>query len=77
MPDPERWALDFLPLALFLALLMGFWQGPRSLVSWLFAAAVASGADMIVGPGWPVLLGTLAGATAGALIDTQLWKPAE
>lgn len=77
VPDPERWALDFLPLALFLALLMGFWQGPHSLVSWLFAAAVASGADMIVGPGWPVLLGALAGASAGALIDTQFWEPAE
>ena len=74
VPDPKHWALDFLPLSLFLALLMGFWQGPLSLAPWLSAAAVAYGADAMVGPGWPVLLGALAGAATGALIDTQRRK---
>jgi predicted branched-subunit amino acid permease len=32
VPDPAAFALDFLPLALFLALLMTFWRGPGSLV---------------------------------------------
>jgi len=71
IPDPAAFALDFLPLALFLALLMTFWRGPGSLVPWLTSAAVAYAADAVAGPGWPVLLGAIAGALAGAVTDSR------
>ena len=71
VPDPATYALDFLPLALFLALLMTFWRGPGSLVPWLTSAAVAYVADAVAGPGWPVLLGAIAGALAGAAVDSR------
>lgn len=72
LPDPQRWGLDFLVTALFLALLATFWEGPRrSLPPWATAAATALAAAWLLPDGWHVLLGGLAGAVTGGLADAR------
>ncbi len=72
LPDPQRWGLDFLVTALFLALLVTFWEGPRrSLPPWIAAAGTALLAAPLLPDGWHVLLGGLAGAVAGGLGDAR------
>ncbi|MCG8592832.1 MAG: AzlC family ABC transporter permease [Kiloniellales bacterium] len=67
--DPRAFAMDFLPLALFLALLLMFWCGRASLLPWGTAFGVALAAWMFLPAGWHVLLGGLAGSLAGGLRD--------
>lgn len=65
--DPAQWGLDVAFVAVFAALLVGFWEGPRSLRPWLVAAVVAVAADRVLPGVWYVLLGGLAGSVAGAI----------
>lgn len=72
LPDPQRWGLDFLVTALFLALLVTFWEGARrSLPPWTVAGGTALLAAWLLPDGWHVLLGGLAGAVAGGLADAR------
>ena len=65
--DPSRWGIDFAFTATFLALLMGMLRGKRDILPWLVSAAVAIAASLYLPGKWYILLGGLAGATAGAL----------
>ncbi|MEW5929396.1 MAG: AzlC family ABC transporter permease [Gemmatimonadota bacterium] len=72
LPDPERWGLDFLVTAIFLAMLATFWEGARrSLPPWGVAAGTALLAAWLLPGGWHVLLGGLVGSVAGGLADAR------
>ena len=65
--DPSRWGIDFAFTATFLALLMGMLRGKRDILPWAVAAAVAIAASLYLPGKWYILIGGIAGATAGAL----------
>lgn len=66
--DPAAWGLDFAFTAVFLCLLVAFWEGPRSLPPWIVSAATAVTVNALVpGGAWHILAGGLAGAGTAAL----------
>jgi branched chain amino acid efflux pump len=65
--DPGRWGIDFAFTATFLALLMGMLRGKSDILPWTVSAAVAIAASLYLPGKWYILIGGLAGATAGAL----------
>ena len=65
--DPARWGIDFAFTATFLALLMGMLRGKRDFLPWAVSAAVAIAASLYLPGKWYILIGGIAGATAGAL----------
>ena len=67
--DPRAFAMDFLPLALFLSLMLIFWRSRVTLLPWGVAAAVAAITWQLLPAGWHVLLGALAGSLAGGFLD--------
>jgi len=67
IPDPAMYGLDFMAVAMFLALLAMFWRGRSTLLPWLVAAGAAVAAGFVLPAGWPVFAGGLAGALAGAV----------
>lgn len=58
--DPEMYGLDFVLTAVFLALLVGFWEGQENLAPWVIAAAVALGVSAFVPGRWYIIAGGLA-----------------
>jgi 4-azaleucine resistance transporter AzlC len=67
LADPADWGLDFAFTAVFLGLLVGFWQGKRDLAPWAVSAAVAVLAALYLPGKWYILLGGLAGSLVGGL----------
>ncbi|MDF2096059.1 AzlC family ABC transporter permease [Aquibaculum arenosum] len=69
LEDPEAWGLDFLVAACFLAMLVPLFERHRSIAPW----AMAAGASLLAWHFLPgasyLLVGALAGATTGALLD--------
>jgi 4-azaleucine resistance transporter AzlC len=65
--EPERWGLDFVFVAVFVALLAGLWRGRADVLPWGVAAVVAVAAERLVPGAWYILLGGVAGSVAGAL----------
>lgn len=65
--DPSRWGIDFAFTATFLALLMGMARGKRDVLPWAISAAVAIVGSLYLPGKWYILIGGIAGATAGAL----------
>lgn len=65
--DPAVWGLDFVYVAVFVALLMGLRQGRRDVWPWGVAAVVALVAERLLPGAWYVVLGGVAGSMAGAL----------
>ena len=66
--NPERFGLDFVFTAVFLALLVGFWRGARSAVPWVVSAIIAVAAARLLPGVWFILVGGIAGTITGALI---------
>ena len=66
IPDPERYGINFLFAAFFLALLFSFWKGKGDLVPWIVAAAVALVMERFTDGTWYILVGALVGSLAGA-----------
>jgi 4-azaleucine resistance transporter AzlC len=66
LPDLNRYGIDFLGTAFFVALLAGFWRGRSDLLPWTVAAAVALVMERFVGGTWYILGGALAGSLVGA-----------
>lgn len=58
--DPETYGLDFVLTAIFLALVVGFWEGRDSLAPWAAAAISAVGVAAVFPGQWYILAGGLA-----------------
>lgn len=69
--EPERFGLDFLVAACFLAMAVPIYEKRRSLVPWLVAAGVAALAWQTLPGSWYLLAGTLAGAITGVVLDER------
>jgi 4-azaleucine resistance transporter AzlC len=66
--DPARWGFDFAFPAIFIGLIMGFWQGPKTGVV-LGASGLAAIACKAYVPGaWYIAAGALAGVVAAAIL---------
>jgi predicted branched-subunit amino acid permease len=60
--DPERYGLDFVLTAIFVAIAVGLWRGRADAGPWTVAAAVSNaGAEVLPGR-WYILLGGVAGS---------------
>ena len=67
--DPRRFGLDMAMPAMFVAMLVPLWRGPRRAVPWLVAGAAALAASSLLPGWWFVIIGALAGCIAGGFID--------
>jgi len=67
LEDPAAYGFDFVFTAVFLALLVGFWAGPRSAVPWVVSALVAVTTYHSLPGVWYIVFGGLAGALTGAI----------
>lgn len=63
--NPETYGLGFVLTAIFLALLVGFWDGRNSLAPWTLAVVVAITVETIFPGRWYIL----AGGTAACLVE--------
>ncbi|HYE00618.1 MAG TPA: AzlC family ABC transporter permease [Alphaproteobacteria bacterium] len=66
VPDPERFGLDFLGTAFFIALLSGFWKGRGDILPWLAAGGTALAAQALIPGTWYIVIGALSGSLLGA-----------
>lgn len=71
IPQPERFGLDFVAVATFLALLVPMWTGRRDLPPWLIAAVTATAAHAVLPGTWYLIAGGLAGSLYGAWRDVR------
>jgi len=62
----ERWGLDYLTTAFFVALLAGFWRGRGDVLPWTVAAGIAVAAKWWLPGTWYIVLGAVAGSLIGA-----------
>jgi 4-azaleucine resistance transporter AzlC len=69
--NPETYGLGFVLPAIFLALLVSFWEGRESLVSWIVAAVVAVGVEAVLPGRWYILAGGLAASLTGVMRDVR------
>jgi predicted branched-subunit amino acid permease len=67
IPNPASWGLDFVFVAVFLALLANLWKGKGDILPWIVAAAVAVASARLLPGAWYILLGALAGSIVGAV----------
>lgn len=70
-PDPYRWGLDFVGVAVFVALAGGLFRGRSDLLPWAAAALAAILAERWLGGTWYLLIGGLAGSLVGAWIEIR------
>jgi 4-azaleucine resistance transporter AzlC len=66
--DPASYGFDFAFSALFIAILAGFWKGPRTGAVLAVSAAVAASAKLVVPGAWYIALGGLAGVAIAAIL---------
>ncbi|PWB60030.1 MAG: branched-chain amino acid ABC transporter permease [Bradyrhizobiaceae bacterium] len=69
--DPKRFGLDLVMPAFFAAMMIPLWRGPRRGVGWAVAGAVALAAAHLVPGWWFIVIGALAGALIGGLLDDR------
>jgi branched chain amino acid efflux pump len=74
LPDPEAWSLDFMPTAIFVALVAGLWSGKGDAIPWLAAGIVSILVHNALPGPWYVPLGAAAGLIAGQASDR--WRRA-
>lgn len=66
--DPAAYGFDFAFSALFIAILAGFWKGPRTGAVLAVSATVAASTKLLVPGAWYIALGGLAGVAVAALL---------
>ncbi len=69
--DPKVYGFDFAMAAMFIAILAGFWKGPRTGAVLATSASVAAIAKLAIGGAWFIVLGGLAGAAVAALLHAE------
>lgn len=69
--DPAAYGLDFVLTAIFLALLVGFWEGTSTLAPWIAAAGVAVAVEAVLPGQWYILAGGLAASLAEVSTDVR------
>jgi len=74
--DPKAYGFDFAMAAMFIAILVGFWKGPRTAAVLATSAAVAAVAKLAIGGAWFIVLGGLAGAGMAALLHAEVEEEA-
>ena len=67
----DRWGLDYLTTAFFVALLAGFWRGRADLLPWLLAGGIAVAAKWWLPGTWYIVLGAVTGSLVGAWRDRR------
>jgi len=67
LPDPALIGLDFAFAAMFIAILAGFWKGPRTGAVVIISAVIAVIAKTYLSGAWYIVLGGLAGVAVAAL----------
>jgi 4-azaleucine resistance transporter AzlC len=67
--DPAAYGFDFAFSALFIAILAGFWKGPRTGAVLAASALVAALTKVFVPGAWYIALGGLAGVTTAAFLS--------
>jgi 4-azaleucine resistance transporter AzlC len=72
LPDPALIGLDFAFAAMFIAILAGFWKGPRTGVVLIVSALVAVLAKTYIAGAWYIVLGGLAGVAVAALLHKDV-----
>lgn len=65
--DPEMYALDFVFVAVFTALLMSLWRGKSDIIPWMVAASLAMFVYCMLPGKWYIVAGGVGGALAAAL----------
>jgi 4-azaleucine resistance transporter AzlC len=75
LPDPKAWSLDFMPTAIFVALVAGLWRGKGDAIPWLAAGIVAILVHHFLPGPWYVPLGAVAGMIAGLVSERWLHAP--
>jgi 4-azaleucine resistance transporter AzlC len=71
LPDPAIIGLDFAFAAMFIAILAGFWKGPRTGAVIVVSALVAVAAKTYLSGAWYIVLGGLAGVAVAALLHKE------
>jgi 4-azaleucine resistance transporter AzlC len=66
--DTTRYALDFAFAAMFIAVLAGFWKGPRTALVLVASASVAVASKLMLPGAWYIILGGLAGMAIAVLM---------
>ena len=74
LPDPALIGLDFAFAAMFIAILAGFWKGPRTGAVLITSAVVAVVAKTYLSGAWYIVLGGLAGVAVAALLHKEIAK---
>ena len=72
--DPSALGLDFAFSALFISILMGFWQGRRTAGVLAASGAVAAATHLTIEGPWYIVAGGLAGALYAAALPPQRVK---
>lgn len=67
--DPKTFGLDFILPALFAAMLVPLWRGPRPALPWLVSGLVALAVQRLVDGYAFIVVGALAGVVVGAFLD--------
>lgn len=65
--NPEAYALDFVFVAVFTALLMSLWRGKADIIPWIVAAGLALLAYHVLPGKWYIVVGGVGGALVAAL----------
>lgn len=66
--DPQAYGLDFAFSALFIAILAGFWKGPRTGAVFAASGLVAAVTKLLIPGAWYIALGGIAGVGVAALM---------
>jgi 4-azaleucine resistance transporter AzlC len=66
--DPAAYGFDFAFSALFIAILAGFWKGPKTGAVLAVAAAVSALTKLVVPGAWYIAFGGMAGVAVAALL---------
>lgn len=69
--QPERYALDFVFIAVFTALVVSLWRGKQDILPWLVAGGCAILAYQLLPGKWYIVIGGVSGALVAAFIPPR------